>query len=194
MIRKIALGLLALCASHAASAALISGDFRTESNLPDSRTGTPLVYQSLDQSIGAGYELNGGDFVSNPDGWGGGVVFMDFDPTTNILTLDSQDEWDFQTFDAWISNIAFDLGGEFISGFTLLTNELTTPGFLPTLTFTPDSLHVSYDYTPGSFNFTSRTATFQIETSSLSVPAPAPLALMGLALLGLGFSRRRAKV
>lgn len=182
--------LLAFMFAGAANAALVTGDFRTESNLPDTRTGSPLVYESLNQSIGAGYELDNGDFLENPDGWGGGVVWMDFNESTNILTLVSQDRWDFETFDAYISNIVFDTVGEYISAVSLVSNGLTNPSFLPTLSFSDNSLHVSYDYTPDVFNFTGGISTFQIETATTTVPEPSAFLLMSLSLAGLGFFRR----
>ncbi len=177
---------LVLC--PAVQAGLISGDFRTESNLPDVRNGLPLVYQDLGAAIGPGYELDDNDFLENPDNWGGGVVWMDYDPSTDILTLDSQDDWDFKTFDAWISNIVFDTPGEFISGINLLTNDLTSPLVTPSLSFTADSLHISYDNMPNVFYFTTRTATFQIETTTV-VPEPGSL-IIGLGLLGGLLARR----
>jgi hypothetical protein len=142
---KLLAGLSILFVAQAASATLVSGDFRTESDLPGSSVG-PLVYQSLEQIIGAGYELDSGDYLENPSNWGGGVVWMDYNPTTNILTLASQDTWDFQTFDAWITNISFDLAGEYISDISLISNGLTDPSFAPSLSFTNDSLHVGYDF------------------------------------------------
>jgi hypothetical protein len=102
-------------------AAILSGDFRTESDLPYccDRAG-PLVYENIGAAVGAGEELTGANFVQNPSNWGGGVVHMDLDPLTNILTLHSQDIWDFETFDAWITNIVFD-AGERITGLSLIS-------------------------------------------------------------------------
>ena len=148
--KKLSVVIPLLFTSFALSAAPVSGDFRTESDLPDYSTAGPLVYENLGQTIGAGYELDSSHFQENPSGWQGGVVWMDYDTSTNILTLDSQDDLDFQTFDAWITNISFGLVGEIISGISLLSDNLTDPSFAPTLSFTDDSLHVSYGL--GSFD------------------------------------------
>jgi hypothetical protein len=189
---KLLVGLSILFVAQAANATLVSGDFRTESDLPDLSVG-PLVYQSLEQIIGAGYELDSGDYLQNPSNWVGGVVWMDYNPTTNILTLASQDTGDFQAFDAWITNISFDLAGEYISDISLLSNGLTDPSFAPSLSFTNDSLHVGYDYIPDFFLFTGGIATFQIETQTSAIPEPGSLALLSLGLAGLGCCRRNAR-
>ncbi|GGD63363.1 PEP-CTERM sorting domain-containing protein [Lacimicrobium alkaliphilum] len=185
---------LTLLLSFAAKATLISADFRTEANLPDVRNGLPLIHETLGQSIGAGAELNGTHFVQNPDNWGGGEVWMDYDTDTNILTLDSQDTWDFKTFDAWISNIVFSQPGQSIMGISLLSDNLTNVGVTADLSFTADSLHISYDYQPDSFDFTGGSATFQIElgeTDVIAVPEPLPLTLFALGLVGLVLTRRK---
>lgn len=190
--------LLSLVTAQQASAALIQGDFRTESDLPYCcASGGPLVYEKLGASIGTGEELTSADFISNPSFWGGGVVHMDIDPLTNILTLISQDDWDFETFVAQITNIQFSTS-ETITGLSLITNDLTTPTFIPTLTFTANSVVINYDNgsfnAGGGFDFTGGTATFQLQTSLTSVPEPGSLALLGLGVSGLAFVRRRKAV
>src|SRR5690348_7932980 len=97
-----------LLIAGAAQASIIRGDFRTESNLPHYRGGQALVYQHDDVQVGAGAELDSGDFLRNPDHWGGGQVDVSLDPLTNLLTLKSNDTWDFQTFDAYLGNLKFD--------------------------------------------------------------------------------------
>ncbi len=180
-----------------ADAALVFADFRAESNLPDHGTGQPKIYESLNQSLGSGYELDGSDFVSNVDGWGGGDVWIDLSQitsTTYLLQLDSQDTWDFQTFQASITNIYFDIPGEQIIGVTLLTNGLTVPQIAPSISFTGNSILVSYSSVPDIFNFTGGSATFEIEVASSAI-IPEPSSTIGLAgLLGSALlfrSRRR---
>lgn len=189
-----ALTMIAVVGATTANAAMTLGDFRTEADLPDYSDSGPLVYEALNATIGDGVELDDSDFVANPSGWYGGVVFMDLDPATGILTLDSQDTLDFQTFDAWITNITFD-AGESITGISMLNNNLTNAGVAPTLSFTGDSVHISYDYIPGIFDFTADIATFQITTSAMPAAVPAPGAIL-LGTLGAGLvgwmKRRRS--
>ncbi|WP_088330887.1 hypothetical protein [Lacimicrobium sp. SS2-24] len=185
----------ALMLPFAVNATLITADFRTEANLPDVRNGLPLIYESIGQSVGAGYELNDDDFVENPDSWNGGVVWMDYDTSTNILTLDSQDDLDFKTFDAWLSNIVFAQPGQSITGISLINDDLTDVGVVAALSYTANSLHISYDYQPDTFNFTGGSATFQIqigEGDATDVPEPMPLALLALGLLGMAVARTKA--
>lgn len=183
--------LLALSAPVAAQ--VVSGDFRTESNLPTVREGLPLVYQNQGAVLGAGYELNGNHLVSNPSSWTGGVVFVDWDALTNIVTLDSQDTLDFQTFDLFINNITFG-GAQKISGISLLGNGLTNPGITPTWTFTDNSLRISYSAIPDGFLFSGGTASFQIALDNVVGAVPEPqtwaMMIMGFGMVG-GTLRRR---
>lgn len=185
-------GIFVLFFSGIANATLIKADFRTEANLPDVRTGSPKVYQSLNQSIGAGVELNNTHIFANPDEWGGGEVWMDFNPINYVLTLNSRDTWDFKTFDAWMNNIVFNELNTVISGITLLTNNLITVPQLPALSFTDNSIRISYSTMPSIFNFTGGTATFQIATRSTANPvsAPASIALIALGLLAIRLRQR----
>lgn len=194
MLKKAIVSMLLLSVSCLSHAGLISADFITESHLPENTRLGAKTYQSLSQVIGAGVELSGEHLVSNPAGWGGGSVWMDFDPLNNVLTLLSQDEWDFQTFDAWMSNITFSQAGEYITGFSLLSSDLVTDNILPVLSFTADSLHISYKGIP-DFNFTGGQAKFLVQTSQqpTAVPEPASVAIFGLALLGLGVGRRLSR-
>ncbi|GAA0364135.1 hypothetical protein GCM10009092_30620 [Bowmanella denitrificans] len=179
--------------SLSSQAALIRADFRTESNLPDYGSGQPLVYQSLNQTVGAGYELDSADFVQNPDGWYGGVVWVDYDPASAIITLWSQDYWDFQTFDVWISNIQFDVAGETIANVVLLSDNLIEEAIAPVVSITSNSLHIAYDYRPDTFLFSGGMAKFKMESREgditqplVNVPEPLTALIMLVGLLVIG--------
>lgn len=188
----LASGLLLFSASSFAT--LISGDFRTESDIPGKRNGA-LIYESLNQTIGKGYELDSQHFVENPSGWSGGEVWMDYNPDSNLLTLNSQDGMDFSTFDAWISDIIFDTANEMITGVSLVSNNLVTPTLVPALSFTDSSLHINYTRNE-FFNFTGGSATFQIQTGQVfaapvNIPAPSSVVLIALGMAGLVLMQRQ---
>jgi hypothetical protein len=188
--KRLLLAAALACLSTASSAAILTADFRTESDLPSFGSGNPLVYEHLGATVGVGAELDDSHLLTNPDNWIGGVVHVDLDPATSILTLSSQDSWDFQTFTATLKHIT----GATVTGIFLLTNNLTTPNVAPTLSFTADSVTVSYDYVPDVFNFSNRTATFQLSTSTAVVPEPSSIALVlsGVGIAGFAATRRRA--
>ncbi len=72
----------------------------------------------------------------------------------------------------------------------MLTNNLVTGGFVPTLSFTDNSLSIAYTGNP-FFNFTAGTATFQVTTSvaqssgAVDIPEPSSLAIFALGVFGL---------
>lgn len=186
-------------------AAILSGDFRTESDLPYYGGVGPLVYENIGAPVGAGAELTGANFVEDPSNWGGGVVHMDLDPLTNILTLYNQDTWDLETFDAWITNIVFD-AGERITGLSWISGDIAEVWdlFGPTLPlgpailgFSDNSIHIRYDVGAGNpvFDFIpGGQAQFQITTDVSAVPVPAAVWLFASGLMGLlGFNRKRAQ-
>lgn len=178
-----------------AQAAITGGDFRAESSMQYPISAGPL-YENLGATVGAGYELDSSHFVANPGGWTGGVVFMDLDPLTNILTLASQDFWGFELFTAGISNMSFS-EGEVITGISLLSDNLTSPLPLvvPTWSFTANSVLVSYNNAPDTngFYFSHGTATFQLTTAVTAVPEPEIYAMVGLGLGMMGWVGRRRK-
>jgi len=177
-----------------ANAAIVTGDFRTEGDLPYCCAASgPLVYENLNAPVGVGNELTGANLLSNPSSWSAGLVHLDLNPITNILTLDSQDTLDFEIFDVFITNIAFD-AGEIISGFSFLSGGITDIGLVPALSFTNNSLHISYDVGSGNpeFNFNNAQVQFQITTSSSTVPAPAAILLIGSGLIGLVGRRKKS--
>ena len=196
----------ALAASAALSAqavTIVEADFRTEADLPFccARVGA-RVTSVLDAAVGAGVELQN-QGLSNPSNWLGGSVWMDLDPTSNILTLTARDSLDYQTFTASLSNLLFDTPGAFINGFTLLSNGLTTLSTAPTLSFSAAGAQVNYS-TTGIFNFVQGgTARFQLNVATLEgmadfpavapIPEPSTYALMigGLALVAVAARRRR---
>lgn len=185
--------------SASAQATLLLADFRNESDLPDFSSAGPKVYENLGAVIGSGVELDTTHLVSNPANWGGGVVTSNFDPLTSLLTFASQDTWDFQTFLATVSNITFSTPGEKITGVSLVSNNLTTGGIVPIVSFTDDSLSILYtvsDIASGdSFDFTGGTAVFQITTSLSAIPEPgSTLAIAGLLSTGMLLRNRRACV
>jgi hypothetical protein len=184
--KKLLLTLAATCFVNFANAAIISADFKNSGDLPYLSSGSagPVVFQATGVSVGAAVEFIPTTPISNPNSWTGGVVTVDIDPLTNILTLTAKDDWDFETFLFAVTNISFN-AGETITGFTRLTNNLIAPIYSPTLAFTGNSLQVSYDTgSQNGFKFVpGKSATFQITTSAATVPLPTSIALIAGGLL-----------
>jgi len=184
--------LLACLFAGASNATIITADFKTEADLPYccSSAGA-LVYEGLNTSVGVGFELTEVNFISNFSDWDGGLVYIDLDPSTNIVTLSAQDDWDFEIFNALISNIVFD-AGEVITGLSWISGNLTDIGISELLSFTANSISISYDVGDGNdfFEFNQTQARFQIETAAIAVPTPSTVLLLGLGLIGLALRRR----
>lgn len=170
-----------------ANAAIVSADFRTEADLPNAGSAGPLVHERLNAAVGSGLELDAGDYVANPSGWGGGRLWLDLDASTNVLTLLSQDEWDFQTLLVTVTNIS----GSTITGIELLSDTLTFPGLVPQLSFTANSISIFYSNLPGDFDFTGGSATFALLTGVAEVPEPQSVLLFGAGFALIGLARRR---
>jgi len=188
---------VACCSMSAisAQATLLSADFRTEANLLPSSG--PLIYQSLGQAVGAGDELAAGSLLQNPAFFTGGVVYVDYNPTSMLLTLKSRDTGEFDTFDAYLSTASFSTAGEEFAGLSLVSGVLTN-GSAPTLSFTGDTLQISYAGSQG-FNFTGGTAVYQVATTLRAVPpVPEPetwaLLLGGMGLLSARLRRRKVSL
>jgi len=185
--KKLFAGALMFFAALSAHAGIVSADFRTEADLPNSGIG-PLVHERLGATPGSGFELDRSDFVSNPSNWGGGEVWLDLDSSTNVLSLFSQDTWDFYTFRVTLRNIT----GATINGIELLSNNLTDTGLVPELSYTGDSVTIFYNSLTSSFNFTGGAATFALLIDApAEVPEPQMVLLFGAGIALFGLARRR---
>lgn len=172
-----------------AQASLLTADFRTESDLlPGSG---PVVYQSLGRSVGAGDELAGANLLQNPSFWTGGVVWLDYNPASQLLTLKSRDTGDFDTFEARISNAAFSAAGEQFSGLSLVGGQLAS-GASPVLSFTADSLRIRY-LAPAGLTFTGGSAVFQVSTILKALPPVPEPETWALLLGGMGLLTARLR-
>jgi len=198
----VALGIVVATFAAPVSAAIVSADFNASFDLPDANFGLgPRVFEALGRGLGAGDELTDADEIQNPSGWGGGA-FIDIS-STGLITLTGSQPFGFADYDLasfTISNISFD-AGDFISGFSTLTQGLLDPNFgigvfAPAIVFGTNSISFLFDTTGSGdlsdFQFSDGgTSTYQLTLAV--VPLPAALPLLLVALGGLGFAARRRK-
>lgn len=187
--RKFLLSFLLAISATAANADVLTADIKSAADLPYCCQRSGPLTAEYSGAIGSGFEINGSTAFDNPSIWSGGRVFIDLNPSTGLLTLDSQDNLDFQTYVLTIDNLTFD-AGQYLRGLSLVSDQLTTNAAAQ-FSFTGNSLRIAYD-SRDIFNFTTNNAVFQLDIGQRSdVPEPANLALFGLALAALAGARRR---
>ena len=176
-----------------ANAALIEADFHTQAHYPDlDFIDALVVHRVQNQTIKAeGYELTGDHRIANDTGLRGGELWLDYDPASHVLTLDSRDRWDFQTLIVDIQNMRFS-DNQQLQSFELLANDLFEEALDPALAFSANSLRIEFDARPSSFKFSGGQAQFQLGMKTFSVPEPSTLSLLVLSI-GAALGSRRLR-
>jgi hypothetical protein len=186
------------CAAGAASANIVSADFRAESNYPALRGGQAKVFSAAARAVGAGDELTEANLAANPDEWDGGDVRADFDPKARTLTLRSLDQGGFQTFDFWMNDIQFGQAGDLLTDVGYLGGALTDGALAPIISFANNNLHISYRSAldvDSYFSFSGQNAVFQLATRlpDQNVPEPGSPMLLAAGCAGIVALGRRTK-
>lgn len=180
-----------------ADAGIIQADFREELDLPDYGPKGPRVLQANDRAIVDGPELTEAHQLSNPSGWGDALVV---DLEGDILTLTPTLPNSYQIITIEISDMVFDVAGQFLESVTLLSNNALSGATLD-YEWTGSSLSISFVVDGGigsrdSFRMVKGGQTqFQLSFSSQAAPVPEPaaLGLLGAGLLGIAGLRRRKR-
>ncbi|MCD4676205.1 MAG: PEP-CTERM sorting domain-containing protein [Desulfobacula sp.] len=180
--------LLLLSIGNIAIASIIKGDFYSRTT----GWGHSEYWGSTGVDIASGPELTNADIIIY-DGWfrQHAQADMDFNSDNYTLKIIPITIGGIEKFEVWIDNIEFSITGEVITGVTI--NEIGMIPGTPIISWTDNSLHITYE-PPSYFNFDmSKIDEFQIVTSGSSpVPEPATMVLFGFGLLGLaGTSRRK---
>ena len=126
---------------------------------------------------------------------------MDFDPTTNIVTLTPTSYNVYQIIDIVISNMSFSATEQVVGFAALSTGNAVVPDtgtFSITTVFTGNSVTISYfgdDILAGDYlGFGSGSDTFQVTLGPTGeVPVTAALPLMAAAIGALGIAARRRR-
>lgn len=193
-----ALALAGIVCASGAQAVVVSADFRSDLDLPAFSASGPRVLERIGQSVpNAGFELDESDEIANPSSWNDSLQ-VDFDPTTNIVTLTPTGSNVYQTLDIVISNMSFSVAEHVVGFAALSTGNAVIPNngtFSMTTAFTGNSVTISYfadDIPAGDFfGFGPGSDTFQVTVDP--VPVPAALPLMAAAIGGLAIVARRRR-
>ena len=203
-LQRVLLGaLFVLGSSGVASASFISADFRSEFDLPDAVFSGGRVFESIGEPVAGAPDLDLADQIANPAGWVGfATTDLDADgliTLTGDLSESGGGNYDLAVFE--ITNIVFG-AGESIIGVDIVSAGLLDPAFGPAvvpplISFTPNSVTITYDTTGtgevSDFEFLDGgVSTFQVITTT-SLPEPATIVLFGFGLLGLGVAARRTR-
>ena len=146
----------------------------------------------------------GGQFTPTHNGNASAIedaTAIDFGPSSVNLAEGDFDAIAFGTlvslasfsFDPFSSLTLWTVGGFSFELDSVTVNNQDTDDL--SLTGTGVLTHLSYDATPGTWNFSGNPAgsyfNFSSGVGTVTVPEPSIIALFGLGLLGLGFARRR---
>lgn len=210
-------GVFAATVPTVAAAKIISMDIHAEFGLDRWSLGHMVLAATGVSPASPGPHLGAGHVVGNADYIGRTEVTLDADVQTIFLAafdfypdlpIEGVNGADYYFIRVSISNIVFDVDGEFISGLEVLEDAIlfqhSDYPYLTDFTFTDNSIMLEWVGEDSGVEGSSRvylteggTSLFRYTTSireqqdPVDVPAPLSLSLMGAGLAGLAVARRR---